>query len=148
MLSQQPQHLRFTPPLRNRAIRSPECTNSLRPLATLGSSLLPGLRQLVLGRRVFSGNIRWVLGGPIVDVPVVLIKKAVIFLELLDGHVPEIDVGEGGKKQVGFEDTTLTALVYLDAVSVRFEVYMPAALCQGALIWEMGTNIITERAWS
>ena len=88
MLPQEPQGLRVRPSSRNGPICCLERSVCLRPLTTLGSGAFPGLRGSILSLflsklsfcgRSFGGGI---LGGPVVDIPVILIEEAVVFLEL------------------------------------------------------------------
>jgi hypothetical protein len=51
------------------------------------------------------------LGGPVVDIPVILVEKKVILAELGGGHRWKIDGGEGGEEEVRFKDPPFSALV-------------------------------------
>ena len=63
------------------------------------------------------------LGGPVVDVPVVLVEEEVVLLQELGGHRGQLGVGEGAEEEVTLERTSLTALVWqLSAFVVRLEV--------------------------
>lgn len=58
------------------------------------------------------------LGGPVVNVPVVLVKEEVVFAHLGEGHVGEVRGGEGGQKEVRFESAAFAGLVYFSKLSV------------------------------
>ncbi|KAJ6257299.1 LOW QUALITY PROTEIN: hypothetical protein Dda_8188 [Drechslerella dactyloides] len=49
----------------------------------------------------------WILGAPVVDVPVVFVEEGVVFAELREGHVWEVFVGEGAE-----EETSLARMVF------------------------------------
>lgn len=84
MRAQQAQDLRVCPARGYRSVSRLERANGLRPLATLGTGVHPSLRDGVfLGRlcalRELGGM---VLRRPVIDIPVVLIEEAIIFLQL------------------------------------------------------------------
>ncbi|CAG7916007.1 unnamed protein product [Penicillium olsonii] len=100
MLPQQGEHFGILPTRRNGTVSGSKGANCLRPFATLGAGLLPSLGDGVLlgsgSREVLWG----VLSRPVVDVPVVLIEEAIVLNELVIVHLTQVDICEGGKKQV------------------------------------------------
>jgi hypothetical protein len=49
---------------------------------------------------VLHGSRSRLLCGPVVDVPVVLVKEKIVLLKLLGGHCLEVAIGEGGHEEV------------------------------------------------
>lgn len=112
------QNLTVFPSLRHRPVCRFESTNSLSPLSTSRSSLSPclGLLSLSLvGRRGVVGSlarmilrrplgifercrrVRWGLGGPIVNIPIIFVQEVIILLELSFVHGGQICGSERGQ---------------------------------------------------
>jgi len=64
------------------------------------------------------------LRRPVVDVPVVFVKEAVVGEELGECHGREVAVGEGGHEEVRFEGSALATLVWRGVLVVLYlEIY-------------------------
>jgi len=110
MLSQHSQNFRVLPSLRNGTIGRLEETDSLGPLASARRANVLVFGGLALGYGsslfrttsfgVFHGSRGGFLCGPVVDVPVVLVKEKVVLLKLLGGHGFEVAIGKGGHEEV------------------------------------------------
>ena len=127
MLPQHTHDLAILPPLRHRSIRRLERPNRLRPLPTsrrarnpppIRPAKWPPIRSalrfirhslsLRLGCResrpsafsIRERGRRWFLRGPVVDIPVILVKEKIVLLQLRRRHRSEMCVGEGGEQEI------------------------------------------------
>ena len=63
------------------------------------------------------------LGGPVVDVPVVLVEEEVVLVQELGAHRGQLGFGEGAEEEVPLGLTSLRAFVWdLLAFRVRLDV--------------------------
>ena len=109
------------PPARgHRPVSWLEVTYGLRPLSRrrrasdlvglwLSVDVVGGWR--VGGRRV-CGRKLLLLRGPVVNVPVVLVKDAVVLIEQLGGQRGQVSGREGREEKIGLKSSTLSGLVY------------------------------------
>ena len=125
MLPQQLEHLATPPALRHRPVRGLVVADGLRPLS-LGRVAHGDDAVLVEVSRVgghgasgcfaagdgwVGGRCGFVLGGPVVYVPVVFVEEEVVLCELGFGHGLEVFGCEGGEEEVAFEGSALARLV-------------------------------------
>lgn len=106
--SQHAQNLAVPPALGHGPVCGFEGSDCLGPFSAPGGALSPYVMGLLLVGLARCGStlsgllgrgcVCWGLGGPVVDVPVILVQEEVVLLELGGSHGREVGGGEGREK--------------------------------------------------